>query len=131
MTNPEFAFDPETPPEYSLTSLEWAMWTFVDRTGARSLGPAQVRARLRTHQRTVDGVIYHRPLAAAAEYVTRPDQMIERGRNDLTDKFIDPFKVAAEWKALQMQLDTEIPAPAMDGKAGTGVFTGELDFRGF
>lgn len=128
MTN----FDPEHPPAQDLTSLEWAAWTFYDRTGAKNLTPAQVQARLVTHQRVVDGKVYHRPFAAAAEYVTRPDQMVERGRNELTDKYIDPFKVAAEWKAIQAQQDLLIPAPASaDPSGGTGEFTGDLDFRGW
>lgn len=133
MTNDEWTFDPESAPEHDHTSLEWAMWTFVDRTGARNLSPAQVRARLRTHQRTVDGRVYQRPLAAAAEYITRPDQMVERIRNDLSEKYVDPLKVAAEWKALQAQLDTEIPAPAGTGDSagGDGTFTGDLTFRGW
>lgn len=129
MTN----FDPEHPPLQDLTSLEWAAWTFCDRTLAKNLTLAQVQARLVTHQRVVDGTVYYRPFAAAAEYVTRPDQMIERNRNELTDKYIDPFKVAAEWKALQAQLDLLIPASASaeQSGSGTGEFTGDLDFRGW
>lgn len=131
MPEVDFVFDAEHPPEFNLTSLVWAMWTFVDRTGASNLTSAQISERLRLHQRKVDGVVYQRPLAAAAEYVTRPDQMVERGRNELTDKYIDPFKVAAEWKALQAQLDHEIPPPAPTGNNPSGEFEGQLDFKGW
>lgn len=125
-----YDFDPDTAPAQDLTSLAWARWVFVDRTGASNLSEAQIDSRLRLHVRLVDGVTYWRPLAAAADYVTRPDQMVKRGRNDLTDEYIDPFKVAAGWRDTQAQLDTQIPAPAA-GSGDTGEFTGDLDFRGW
>lgn len=122
-------FDPETAPAQDLTSLAWAVWTFYDRTGAINLTDSQVAARLGLHVRMVDGVAYYRPLAAAADYITRPDQMIERGRQDLTDKYIDPFKVAAEFKGLQAQLDQQIPVP--DSGPVAGELSGTITFGGW
>lgn len=116
-------FDPANPPAASATSLAWATWVFFDRTGATQLEDAQVTARLAMHARVIDGVTYYRPLAAAAEYVTRPEQMTERSRNELSEKFIDPFKVAAEWRSLQADLDAMLPTPS-------GTSTSPLEFDG-
>lgn len=123
-------FNADAAPPQDLTSLAWAIWTFQDRTGAVNLTDGQISARLGLHVRVVGGVTYYRPLAAAADYVTRPDQMVERGRNDLNDKYIDPFKVAAELKALQAQLDQQIPAPD-DGSPSTDEFDPTLTFTGW
>lgn len=119
--------DPANPPEMDLSSLAWAMWTFYEYTGATNLSEAQVTARLAMHSRVVDGVTYHRPLATAAEFITRPDQLTERERNDLRERYVDPLKVAEQWRETQASsLDTRIPVPA-DGTPAEGTL--DLDIR--
>ena len=112
-------FDPEQAPPQDFTSLDWAIWTFRDRTGSISLTDAQVAARLQLHARTVGGVVYHRPLAAAADLLTRPEQLVERDRNDIGEKFVDPLKVAESWRLLQAELDRQIPESVAEGEPTT------------
>lgn len=123
-------FDPANPPPQDLTSLAWATWVFYDRTGATNLTEAQVLSRLGLHTRTVGGVVYQRPLAAAADYITSPDRLVERQRNEIGERFVDPLKVAAEWRALQADLDAGIPA-VPDDPGAPGQVDLSIDWGGW